>query len=613
MCGIAGLLGDFSDHQGQLRSMLDTLVHRGPDEEGVFFDGMFAGGMRRLSINDLRGGSQPLFNHDKTVVLFYNGEIYNSGELKRELEAKGKIFRTHSDGEVIAHLYDELGESTFERLDGMFAAALWDANRRVLLLARDLPGEKPLYFARVRNNQLAFASEVKALRCVTSLSLTLDRQAIWDFPSFLWVPEPRTAYNEIEVLPRGNLLVAHDGEIKIRPYRNVFEKASFDIVDDNAVVRTTREVVEDAVKSRLMADVPIGSFLSGGLDSSIVATIAARELPRLDTFTVSFEDIGDPYHGKADESEAAARTAAKIGSRHHVVQVTADSFRRNLDDFCRYGDQPFSVSSGLGILAVAAAAQELDIKVLLTGDGADECFGGYSWYEYLARVEAHENQIEIDKVVSFQNVGLPIQKRLEALGKMPPARRAWAWHYYADEIEKSELFSSDWMDGVGSSLVNFQSLIERSAPEDFIRHDRNFYFPNEMLRKVDRMTMAYSVEGRTPFAAPKVLALADKLSFRYMVRGKELKWALRRAFEDILPSEVVNRPKHGFNVPIDRWLRNEWADMVDETFDEGSALRREGIVSRDSLSVARRLLADPERLNGHTIFSFIMLNKWMGS
>lgn len=612
MCGIAGLLGNFNDHQIQLRNMLGTLVHRGPDEEGVYVDEIFAGGMRRLSINDLSGGSQPLYNHDKSVVLFYNGEIYNSGELRRELEARGKIFRTHSDGEVIVHLYDDFGEETFKRLDGMFAVALWDKRRHKLLLARDLAGEKPLYFARVSKARLAFASEVKALERISSLSLTLDRQAIWDFPSFLWIPEPRTAYKEIEALPRGHFLVASEGETSIRPFRNSFTKASFDIADDIAVVRTTRKVVEEAIRSRLMADVPIGSFLSGGLDSSIVATIAARELPRLDTFTVSFEDINDPYHGKADESEAAARTAAKIGSRHHVVRVTADSFRRNLNDFCRFGDQPFSVSSGLGVLAVAAAAHELDIKVLLTGDGADECFGGYSWYEYLSGLEGREEQVDTGRAVSFQNVGLSLQKRLDALAKMSPDRRAWAWHYYADETEKAGLFSADWMDGLHSSLVHFKSLSKRSAPEDFIRHDRNFYFPNEMLKKVDRMTMAYSVEGRTPFAAPAVLALADKLSLRNMVRGKELKWALRRAFEDILPSDIISRPKHGFNVPIDHWLRTEWADMVDETFEEGSALRRAGIVSRDSLSVAKRLLADPERLNGHTIFSFIMLNKWLG-
>ncbi|HIC05036.1 MAG TPA: asparagine synthase (glutamine-hydrolyzing) [Nitrospirales bacterium] len=610
MCGIAGLLGEFKDRRTHLSRMLNALVHRGPDEKGEYIDKLFAGGMRRLSINDLQGGSQPLFNHDKSIVLLYNGEIYNSGELRQELEAAGKRFRTRSDGEVIAHLYEDLGEYAFERLDGMFAVALWDSRRKRLLLARDLPGEKPLYFARLNHGQLVFASEVKALEHLSLLSLTLDRQAIWDFPSFLWIPEPSSVYNEIEALPRGHILVACDGDIRIGPYRDRFVSVQLDIATDERAVGSTRRIVEDAIKSRLLSDVPVGSFLSGGLDSSVVATIAARELPRLDTFTVSFEDIDDPYHGRADESKAAAHTAAAIGSRHHVVHVTAESFRKSLDTFCQYGDLPFSVSSGLGILAVSAAAREAGIKVLLTGDGADECFGGYSWYEHLAGIKRINGVLPCTPV-SFQNVGLSLQERLTVLRGMSPSRRAWAWHYYADETEKLALFSPEWGDGLRSSLCHFQALEQHDTPEEFIRHDRDFYFPNEMLRKVDRMAMAYSVEGRTPFAAPSVRALADRLSLNHMVRGTELKWVLRRAFEDILPRDVVNRPKHGFNVPIDHWLQGEWADMVDEAFQSGSALQRNGIVASNSLLVARRLLADRERLNGHTIFSFIMLNKWL--
>ncbi len=610
MCGIAGLLGDFKDQRFQLRSMLTELVHRGPDQQGEYIDGIFAGGMRRLSINDILGGSQPLYNHDKSVVMFYNGEIYNSGKLRRELEAQGRVFRTNSDGEVIAHLYDKLGESAFERLDGMFAVALWDTCRQTLLLARDLAGEKPLYFAKGGKGQLAFASEVKALERISSLSLTLDRQAIWDFPSFLWIPEPRTVYHEIEALPSGHLLIARNNEISIRPYRNHFVPPQFDATDDQEVITNVRCIVEDAVKSRLLSDVPIGSFLSGGLDSSIVASIAARELPRLDTFTVSFEDVSDPYHGQADESIAAAKTAAAIGSRHHEVPVTAESFRRELDAVCRHGDIPFAVSSGLGVLAVAAVAKEEGIKVLLTGDGADECFGGYSWYSHLSKIKGGK-EWGTDVPVSFQNIGLTIEERLAVIGRMSPPSRAWAWHYYAHETEKQALFSPEWSDGLRSSLRHFESLGKSAGPTEFIKHDRNFYFPNEMLRKVDRMTMAHSVEGRTPFAAPSVLALADSLSFSHMARGSELKWVLRRAFEDILPKEVVTRPKHGFNVPIDRWLQNEWADMVDEAFEPGSALHRNGIVSRDAHLIAHRMLTDRGRLSGHTIFCFIMLNKWL--
>ena len=376
----------------------------------------------------------------------------------------------------------------------------------------------------------------------------------------------------------------------------------------------TRYTVEEAVKSRLQSDVPVGCFLSGGLDSSIVSTVASQNLEHLDTFTVSFENVSDPYHGNADESIAAADTAKLIGSNHHTVHVTASSIRNNLDKFCKYGDQPFSVSSGLGIMAIAEAAQESGIKVLLTGDGADECFGGYSWYKYLAALSVKNATTEkkLNTAFSFQNFGVSINDRLNQLASMNPNQRAWAWHYYAHENEKSALYSSEWSRNVESSLRYFDAIDDKSTPIDYIRHDKAFYFPNEMLTKVDRMAMAFSVEGRTPFAEPNVSNIGYNMPIKYMVRGDTLKWVLRKAFEDILPMEVINRPKHGFNVPIDHWLKNEWSSMVEEAFEKGSMLYKHGIIDDNSYEVACSMLSDNKRLNGHTIFSMIMLNKWLG-
>jgi asparagine synthase (glutamine-hydrolysing) len=612
MCGIVGLLNIFENREIDLQNMLNAIFHRGPDDEGTFFDNQFAGGMRRLSINDVDNGSQPLLNSDKSIVLFYNGEIYNYPQLRNELESEGVRFRTRSDGEVLVHLYEKIGEKVFERLDGMFAAAIWDTRTQTLTLGRDIPGEKPLFYSRDSNGRLAFASEIKALRNVSSINLTLNKQSLWDFPSFLWIPDPVTIFNEIEALPRGHILVANKDKISIRPYRNLFTPPDFDLSKDDEVISAVRNVVEKAVTSRLLSDVPIGSFLSGGLDSSIVACIAARELPQLDTFTVSFEDVIDPYHGRADESVAAAETASIIGSRHHTIRVNADIFRKSLDDFCKFGDQPFAVSSGLGIMAISAAAKEAGIKVLLTGDGADECFGGYSWYAHLNETVRSEINLQ-ENPFSFQNFGSSLKDRLNILGQMTPSLRAWAWHYYAHEDEKKKLFSEDWQDGLNSSLRYFESLENSAEPIDFIRHDRNFYFPFEMLRKVDRMGMANSVEGRTPFAAPSVLSLSERLDYGHMVRDKDLKWVLRRAFEDIVPMQVVNRPKHGFNVPIDHWLKNEWSDLVEETFSKGSLLHQQNIISDNAISIAHEMLSDKQRLNGHTIFCFIMLNKWLST
>ena len=592
--------------------MVEALHHRGPDDDGYLSDGPFKGGMRRLSINDVAGGHQPLFNTDRSVALLYNGEIYNYPALRRELEAKGHSFRTHSDGEVICHLYEHHGEELFERLDGMFAAAVWIAPERKLILARDIPGEKPLYYSQLPDGTLAFASEITALTRFPGIDLQLDRQALWDFPTFLWIPEPATAYRGITALPRGHLLIADDRGKRLRAYRNCFNLDPLTNHDAPSVIAETRRVVEEAVKTRLLSDVPVGSFLSGGLDSSIVASIAARELQTLDTFSIGFEDLTDPYHGHADESAAAAVTARRIGSRHHAIDVTASSFRNELELFCRHGDQPFAVSSGLGILAVAGAAREHGIKVLLSGDGADECFGGYSWYPYLA-----DRPLPVERpprhIVSLQNIGMPIGERLAAIDSLPNDARAWAWHYYAHEEEKAALFSPEFRDGLCSSLRHFHGFRPTPwQPVDFIAQDRDFYFPNEMLRKVDRMTMAHSVEGRVPFAAPAVLSHAAKLAFGDMVGGDGiLKWALRRAFADVLPPEVIARPKHGFNVPIDHWLKHGWADLVEQAFASDSAIRRVGMVGPGAAQTAHAMLYDPDRLNGHTIFCIIMLNMWL--
>ncbi len=611
MCGIAGYYSPKIFPESVLEGMVESLRHRGPDAVGFFSDGPLKVGMRRLSINDLQGGNQPLCSEDGNIVLLYNGEIYNYPALRRDLEARGHVFRTRSDGEVICHLYEEEGERLFERLDAMFAVVLWDRRRRRLVLARDLPGEKPLHYTELPGNGLAFASEVKALLRHPEVDCELDLQALWDFPSFLWVPEPNTAFKRIKALLRGHFLVLDEKGYTITPYANRFGSVLED-TEDETIIRTIRSTVEEAVVSRLLSDVPVGSFLSGGLDSSIVTTIAARELDELSTFTIGFENVSDPYHGRSDESVDAAAYAKKLGTKHHTIRVTAEDFRRDLVEFCAKGDQPFSVSSGLGILAVSRVAKEAGIKVLLTGDGADEAFGGYSWYEHFHAPDATQ-PVAGDGSVSFQNFGMDLEHRLGVLAGYDAHKRAWAWHYYASEAEKGALYHSDVRAEACDSMRHFQAFNPASTwiPEEYVAQDRAFYFPFEMLRKADRMTMACSVEGRVPFAAPAVQALADKLSYNQLVRGGELKWALRRAFEDMLPYEIVHRKKHGFNVPIDHWLSGDWAYLVDETFSPSSALSQKGLLAPGALTVAKRMLADPVRLNGHTIFSFIVLNIWL--
>lgn len=614
MCGIAGYKSERQYAPDPLDTMVQALVHRGPDGVGMYRTEGYAAGMRRLSINDVEGGNQPLYNENRTVVVLYNGEIYNSPALRRRLEQQGHAFGSHSDGEVICHLYEEVGEQCFSWLDGMFAIALWDTKRRRLVLARDIPGEKPLYYAPLPNNGVAFASEIQSVRRFPLPDTSLNYQALWDFPTFLWIPEPDTVYNSIRALMPSSLLVADSQGVRIQQYEYREAAAIRQVpADDATVLERTRAVVEQAVQSRLLSDVPVGSFLSSGLDSSIIAALAARELPELATFTIGFEDLADPYHGRADEALPAAEYARVLGTQHHTIRVTAEDFRSELLTFCAHGDQPFSVSSGLGILAVAKAAREVGVKVLLSGDGADECFGGYSWYAHLNGHKGNGVAFVPEGVVSFQNVGVDVATRRAVLQQYDAHTRAWAWHYYAAEEEKKQLYAAEFFNAHTSSLRFFKHFKREAEwlPEDFIAQDRAFYFPNEMLRKVDRMTMAYSVEGRAPFAAPAVLAFADTLHYSAMYRNGTLKWALRQAFADIVPAAVLERPKHGFNVPIDHWLRHEWNDLLRHSFSHESALYKQGLIGNSSGRIAQKFLADTSRLHGHTLFSFIMLNMWL--
>lgn len=597
--------------------MLNSISHRGPDDFATYFDPPFVAGMRRLAINGLVDGHQPLFNESKDVVLLYNGEIYNSSQLRKELISKGHRFTTHSDGEVICHLYEEKGIELFQELDGMFAAALWIKSERKLILARDFIGEKPLYYAKRSAHDFVFASEIKALKACKSLPLTLNQQAIWDFPTFLWIPEPATIYQEIYALPAGHLLIADDSGIRLQSYLST--NLSVGVPNDftaEEISKHTLEIVKDSVKSRLMSEVPLGCFLSGGLDSSIVTTMCAQHLDNINTFSIGFEDLVDPYHGKSDESADAQYLADRLGTIHHAIHVTAKDFRELLPSFCHHGDQPFGVSSGLGILKIAQTARELGVKVLLSGDGADEFFGGYSWYQFLHQLPYPATKTHQTNSTSFQSIGLSVSQRLKIMSEYSPAQQGWAWHYYAHENEKAQLFNQDWQHSIKAttSLRHFSALDilnSNDFPVAFLENDRQFYFPNEMLTKVDRMCMAHSIESRVPFASKKVTDWARSIPYKTLLHSDTLKWPLRDAFKELIPAEVLTRPKHGFNVPIDHWLKNEWKDLYQHTFSSQSALFKQGFISQASEKHASFMLNDKSKLNGHTLFCYIMLNMWL--
>ena len=615
MCGIAGFVLNNKLDSSILRKMVSRLYHRGPDDEGYYTDGRFNGAQRRLSINDIENGTQPLYNTDKSVALLYNGEIYNYHELKKDLESKGYIFRTHSDGEVICHLYDEYGEQLFNLLDGMFAISLWDANLHKLYLVRDCIGEKPLYYSMLSSNEIVYCSELKALKDFLPLRLKLNKQAIWDYLSFLWIPEPNTIYEDVFALEPGFMMIVSESNIELKKYI-AFEEYQRP-KDYKELVNDARSKVTHSIESRLISDVEVGCFLSGGIDSSIIAAIASKKIENLRTYTIGFENGEDPYGGDNDESQNAQEFAKKLNSIHKTITVRACDFRNILEDFVYYSDQPFGVSSGLGIYLITKNASKDGIKVMLSGDGADEMFGGYSWYKYLNKINYTSETNDKSSIgdLSFHNSSVSIDEKLSRLQNYSSHKRAWGWHYYTSENDKKSIFSQSLQKNIKSSLRFFERYNPDKSwsPEEFIYQDREFYLPNEMLRKADRMGMANSVEIRVPFVSKELIEYTKDLTYYDLIKDDRLKSLLKDAFKETIPNQIINRPKHGFNVPIDLWLKNDWKDLIDESFGKASFLRKHNIIN-DNLTIesVNNMMNDDIKLNGHTVFCLIVLNIWLG-
>lgn len=613
MCGIAGVLTPKFLRSETVAQMLDLLKHRGPDGINSLACEGYKAGMCRLAINGINNGAQPLRDATGKIMVFYNGEIYNSAILRQKLDQLGYARFSESDGEVIPHLYKHFGTASFSLLDGMFAIALWDSEKKSLFLVRDQMGEKPLFYSgSYHHDGIAFASEIPALLKVDFVKKDIDLQAVWDIPTFLWVPEPRTVYSSISAVPRGSFLCVDESGQHIAQYVNDDQEAFDSSMSDLEAVNRVREVVDEAIESRLLADVPVGTFLSGGIDSSIISAVTRNRIGVFDTFSAGFDSVSDPYGGRADESEQAREFAAVLGTRHHSIRVSADSVLGDLDSFVIAAGEPFAVSSGLGIMAISSAAKNAGIKVLLSGDCADELFGGYVWYPGVF-AKREKTVPTLGHSVSFQTTSLSLEERFRHIAFLPSHEQAVAWHYYATESTKSLIFSEDFRAGLSPSTRHFAAYnpADKWEPMDYLNHDRDFYLPNEMLRKLDRMTMVHSVEGRVPFAAPSVVRLARNLSASQLIKNGNLKWVLKKAYSDLLPSVVQQRPKHGFNVPIDHWLKSEWRELVRHTFSPGSRIVAEGWLKKSSSETIESLLNSGNTLHGHTIFSLIAINRWM--
>lgn len=616
MCGILGWHSPRDLAPEALREALATLVHRGPDDEGVLQTGPVVLGMRRLSIIDVEGGRQPIANEDGEVAVVANGEIYNFVELRRELEARGHRFRTRSDTEVLVHLYEERGESLCEELRGMYAFALWDARRRLLVLGRDRFGKKPLYWTRTRDGGLVFASELKGLLPLlraAGMEPDLRPQAIYDYLSLGSVPQPSTVYEGVHCLPPASVLTFDGREPSTWSYWSPPSAAEDPRASYRGSLTTVRDLVADAVRIRLRSDVPLGVFLSGGLDSSVVAYEAARQTAgSVSAFTVAVEDSA------MDESALAGETARALGLDHTVLPLRVAPLGE-LDRLVRHFDQPFADPSAIPSMAVARLARE-HVKVVLNGDGGDEVFAGYR--RYLAALWADRIGALIPAPGLLARLIAGMGGRAERrssrgfaarfLRGLPlgPGARYLAWTVdMLLEGDKRRIWrggvvrpTEDWVEARLSAGV--------SSLDQMLAGDRAVNLLSDLLVKMDMATMASSLEARSPLLDHRVAELVLALPPSYRLRRGRLKALLRDAYRDALPEAVIRGPKKGFEIPLERWLRTDLREVVEDTVGSPTARVRD-LVDGAAVDQVLRGKTFRARNRPYLVYALLVLELWL--
>jgi asparagine synthase (glutamine-hydrolysing) len=585
MCGITGIFdttGDRPIDRAALQAMNDVQRHRGPDDEGFLIEPGIGLGHRRLSIIDLSTGKQPLYNEDDTVGIVFNGEIYNFMDLRRELEGHGHRFRTRTDTEVIVHAWEQWGRDCVRRFRGMFAFALWDRNTKELFLARDRLGKKPLYFSLLPVGQLVFASELKALIRHGGIRREVDSLAVEEYFSLGYVADPRCILASVSKLPAASTLVVARGRPVPAPqsYWNV-SFAHVEPAEEDAVVESLLERLEEAVRIRMVADVPVGAFLSGGVDSSGVVAMMARASDRpVNTCSISF---GDPAFNESAHAQAVARA---LGTRHFVEPVDPDDFSL-VDQLARIYDEPFADSSALPTYRVCQLARK-HVKVALSGDGGDEIFGGYRRYRWHLREERLRNLLPHGlRRPLFGTLGRLYPKAdwaprpLRAKATLEALARSSIEAYF-DSVAisspriRSELFSARHR----SALQGYEALdifrryedeaqgVDRLSQIQYI--DIKTYLVGDILTKVDRASMAHSLEVRVPILDHELIEWAATVPPALKLRGGEGKHVLKKAVARPVAREVVYRPKMGFAVPLARWFRAELRERVRSRLVGGS-------------------------------------------
>ncbi len=577
MCGIAGILQ--LDRAARapsavLERMLQAIFHRGPDEDGRLIDGELAMGMRRLSIIDLADGKQPIFDESGRYAVVFNGEIYNYRELRVDLLQRGHTLKTHSDTEVIVHLFEEYGPSCLKHLRGMFAIAVWDNVERVLFIARDRLGIKPLYYTQ-QNGALIFASEIKAILEHPNVVATLDRRALTNFLSLKYVPAPDTLFAGIKSLPPGHYMLVRNGQMELQRYWDIsFSKPDKEKTEAE-YLEEAGQLMRESVRLRLRSDVPFGAFLSGGVDSSTIVALMSEQLNEpVKTFSVGF--------GAGDELPYAQLVADHFQCDHHTLIVTASDFLNHAESVLWHMDQPIADQATVATHMVAKLARQ-HVKMVLTGEGGDELFAGYAryagerysgWTRYLPAFAG-----PLIRGISRKLPGMRRGKiGIHALTIRDEATRFANWFpMFNDETKLTVLAEGmqDFRQGAGSVFAEHLAECDARTPLNRMLYvDSKLWLPDFLLLRGDKLTMANSLEARVPLLDHKLVEFAARLPEQYKLRGGDRKYLLKRFAEKLVPAEIIHRKKQGFPIPIDKWLRKEARPLMRDLLSADTVRRR---------------------------------------
>jgi len=619
MCGICGILEKNGTKVDQhlLKMMNNAIAHRGPDDAGYYIDTSIGLAMRRLSIIDLETGHQPIHNEDETIWIVFNGEIYNYQTLRRNLESKGHEFMTRSDTEVILHLYEEMGDECTSQLNGMFAFAIWDSNVKRLFLARDRLGVKPLHYAEM-DGTILFGSEIKSILQDPRLPRNVNIHALQKYLGFEYVPGPETMFEGIFKLLPGCTLTIENSQTTVKRYWDLGYPSTCTLPED-AIAKELYERLKESVTARLMSDVPLGAFLSGGIDSSSIVGIMSQLTDHpVQTFSIGFDDAS------YNELEYARRVAALFDTEHHELIITPDAMEL-VQVILQYLDEPLADVSIFPTYLVSCEAAS-KVKVVLSGDGGDELFAGYDWYR-ASRADTVYQQIPqpvrnvIKKVAdtvpaTSQKKGTINEfKRFVEGSSLSSELHHVRWQYFVTDNERTTLLSEPMRGAescvMPSNLVN-EYYVQNSAPDPLGREqyvDLKMYLPDDILTKVDRMSMACSLEARVPFLDYTLVEFAATIPSYLKLRGTLTKYILKKAMGKLLPRDILYRKKQGFSIPMKNWLRDELQDFMLDVLS-ARRTRETGFFNPDYIEKITRQHLEGKRNNAHQIWSLMLFNLW---